>query len=73
MNLLNPSDPGTAKALVPGRYAVVVTSSAKQVWRVPNELQPALLDAGAFLATMTTDPMTAKLLQSQQVAINIAP
>jgi hypothetical protein len=73
VNLLNPSDPGTAKALVPGRYAVVVTSSAKQVWRVPNELQPALLDAGAFLATMTTDPMTAKLLQSQQVAINIAP
>jgi hypothetical protein len=70
VNLLNPSDPGTAKPLVPGRYAVVVTSLAKQVWRVPNELQPALLDAGAFLAT---DPAVKPLLQSQQVAVNIAP
>jgi hypothetical protein len=56
--------------LVPGRYAVVVTSLAKQVWRVPNELQPALLDAGA--AAVTAAP-TKALLQTQGVAVQISP
>jgi hypothetical protein len=70
VNLLDPSQTPTPIALVPGRYAVVVTSLAKQVWRVPNELQAALLDPAALLAT----PAPAKtLLQSQQVAVNVAP
>src|SRR5213075_2475000 len=37
VNLLDPTAPPTPGALVAGRYAVVVTSLAKQVWRVPNE------------------------------------
>ena len=70
VDLLNPAATPTPGALVPGRYAVVVSSLAKQVWRVPNELQPALIDAGAYAAT----PADVKvLLQSQQVAVNIAP
>ena len=70
VDLLNPAVVPTLVALVPGRYAVVVGSLAKQVWRVPNELQPALIDAGAYAAT----PADVKLvLQSQQVAVNIAP
>ena len=56
--------------LLPGRYSILVTSIAKQVWRVPNELQPSLLDAAALLVT----PATVKtLLQSQQAAVNISP
>ncbi len=56
--------------LLPGRYAVMVTSIAKQVWRLPNELQPSLLDAAALLVT----PAAVKtLLQSQQAAVNLAP
>ena len=70
VNLLDPSDPPAAIALVPGRYAVVVTSSARQVWRVPNELQPALLDPAALLATPAA---TKSLLQTQQVAVNVSP
>ncbi|HZR11376.1 MAG TPA: hypothetical protein VFA79_22520, partial [Myxococcales bacterium] len=70
VNLLDPSDPPVAIALVPGRYAVVVTSIAKQVWRVPNELQPALLDPAALLATPAA---TKSLLQTQQVAVNVSP
>jgi hypothetical protein len=70
VNLLDPNQPPAPVALVPGRYAVVVTSLAKQVWRVPNELQPALLDAGA--AAVTAAP-TKALLQTQGVAVQISP
>ena len=72
VDLLNPppATTPTPVALVPGRYALVVTSLAKQVWRVPNELQPALIDPGAYAAT----PADVKLLlQTQQVAVNIVP
>ncbi|HET7787373.1 MAG TPA: hypothetical protein VFL36_15495 [Myxococcales bacterium] len=69
-NLLNPNEPLTPVPLVPGRYSVVVTSLARQVWRVPNELQPALLDAGAAQATPTG---TKSLLQTQGVAVQISP
>jgi uncharacterized protein (DUF2141 family) len=70
VNLLNRSEPATPIALVAGRYAVVVTSLARQVWRVPNELQLALVDAAALLAT---PPATKSLLQTQQVAVNVSP
>jgi len=70
VNLLDPSVPPVAVPLEAGRYAVVITSIAKQVWRIPNELQPALLDAGALLAT--PEP-TRSLLQTQQVALNLMP
>jgi hypothetical protein len=70
VDLLNPAAAPTPAALVPGRYAVVVTSLAKQVWRLPNELQPALIDPGAYAAT-PADVKT--VLQTQQVAVNIAP
>jgi len=70
VDLLNPAVTPTPVALVPGRYALAVSSLAKQVWRVPNELQPLLIDPAAFAAT----PADVKLLlQSQQVAVNIAP
>jgi len=70
VNLLNPSDPATPVPLVSGRYAVLATSLAKQVWRVPNELQWGLVDAGAALVTPAG---TKALLQSQGVAVQIAP
>jgi hypothetical protein len=70
VNLLDPSVPPVPGGLVPGRYAVVVTSLAKQVWRVPNEWQPMLQDPGAY-AVAPSDLKT--LLQSQQAAVNIAP
>ena len=70
VDLLNPNQPPAPVALVPGRYSLVVTSLAKQVWRVPNELQPALLDAGAALATPA---VTKALLQTQGVAVQISP
>jgi hypothetical protein len=70
VNLLNPNEPATPVPLVPGRYSVVVTSLAKQVWRVPNELQPALLDAGAAQVTPTA---TKSLLQTQGIAVQISP
>lgn len=56
--------------LLPGRYAVMVTSLAKQVWRLPNELQPLLADPGAVLATPAA---VEALLQSQQAALNLTP
>jgi uncharacterized protein (DUF2141 family) len=70
LNLADPADPPTSIPLVAGRYAVFVTSLAKQVWRVPNELQPALLDPAALLATPAA---TKSLLQTQQVAVNVSP
>jgi len=70
VSLLDPSVPPVAVPLEAGRYAVVITSIAKQVWRIPNELQPALLDAGALLATPES---TRSLLQTQQVALNLMP
>ena len=70
VDLLNPAAAPTPGALVPGRYAVVVSSLAKQVWRVPNELQPALVDPGAYAATPAE---VRSLLQTQQVAVNLAP
>ncbi|HEY6912198.1 MAG TPA: hypothetical protein VI356_22655 [Myxococcales bacterium] len=73
VNLLNPNEPPTPVALVPGRYAVVVTSLAKQVWRVPNELQPALLDPAAAPAVAAATPSPLPLLQSQGVAVQISP
>ena len=44
VNLLDPSVTPTPTAITAGRYAVLVSSFARQVWRVPNELQPSLLD-----------------------------
>jgi hypothetical protein len=70
VNLLDPNEPPGSTALVAGRYAVVVTSFAKQVWRVPNELQAALLDPAAALVTPAA---TKSLLQTQQVAVNVTP
>src|SRR6267143_1313200 len=70
VSLLDPSVPPVAVPLEAGRYAVVITSIAKQIWRIPNELQPALLDAGALLATPDS---TRFLLQTQQVAVTITP
>jgi hypothetical protein len=71
VDLLNPAVAPVPVALVPGRYALMVaTSVEKQVWRVPNELQPMLMDPGAYAAT----PADVKLLlQSQQVAVQINP
>jgi uncharacterized protein (DUF2141 family) len=70
VSLLNPNVPPVTVPLEAGRYAVVITSIAKQVWRIPNELQPALLDAGALLAT---PGLTRSLLQTQQVAVILMP
>jgi uncharacterized protein (DUF2141 family) len=70
VSLLDPSIPPVAVSPEAGRYAVVITSIAKQIWRIPNELQPALLDAGALLAT--SGP-TRSLLQTQQVSLNLMP
>ncbi|HUJ29475.1 MAG TPA: hypothetical protein VLW85_25820 [Myxococcales bacterium] len=70
VSLLDPSDTGVPGALVPGRYALFAGSLANQVWRVPNELQPALMDPGALAAT----PSGVKsLLQTQAVGVNLAP
>jgi hypothetical protein len=70
LSLTDPSVPRVAVPLEAGRYAVVITSMAKQVWRIPNELQPALLDAGALLATPHP---TRSLLQTQQAAVTLMP
>jgi len=70
VSLVDPRVPPVAVPLEAGRYAVVITSIAKQVWRIPNELQPALLDAGALLAT---PDLTRSLLQTQQVAVILMP
>jgi hypothetical protein len=43
---LQPDGVTFAQIPVPaGRYQIVETASSGQVWRVPNELQPLLLDA----------------------------
>jgi hypothetical protein len=70
VSLLDPSVPPVAVPLEAGRYSVVIRSMAKQVWRIPNELQPALLDVGALLATPGP---TKSLLQTQQVALILMP
>ena len=70
VSLVDPRVPPVAVPLEAGRYAVVITSIAKQIWRIPNELQPALLDAGALLATPGP---TRSLLQTQQVSLNLMP
>jgi uncharacterized protein (DUF2141 family) len=70
VNLLDPNQPPVPIPLVAGRYAVAVTSLAKQVWRIPNELQPALLDPAALLATPAA---TKSMLQTQMVAVNVSP
>jgi hypothetical protein len=70
VNLLDPGDAPAMIPVAPGRYSVVITSQAGQVWRVPNELQPALLDANALLATPSA---TRSLLQTQQVAVKVTP
>ena len=68
--ITNPLTVTVPTSAAPGRYAVMVTSIARQVWRVPNELQPALMDASARDATPTA---AMALLQTQQVAVNIVP
>jgi len=70
VNLLDPRVAPVSVPLVPGRYSLAITSAAKQVWRVPNELQPGLLDPAALLATPAT---TQALLRPQQVAVNVSP
>jgi len=67
---LDPSQPAVPIPLAAGRYAVILTSLAGQVWRLPNELQPALLDGGALLATPSS---LTGLLRTQQVAVNLLP
>ncbi len=48
-----------------GRYGIVLESKSGQVWRIPNELQPALLDPrAAFTAE-------GQLLAAQGVAIHV--
>jgi uncharacterized protein (DUF2141 family) len=70
INLLDPRVSPIAIPLVPGRYALSITSAAGQTWRVPNELQPALLDP----ATLPATPADAQfLLRTQQVAVNVIP
>jgi len=68
VNLMDPSVPPVPIPVVAGRYSVSVTSVVRQVWRVPNELQPALLDPHAV-----TPAATLTLLQTQQVALNVTP
>ena len=68
VNLVDPSVPPVATPITAGRYAVVVTSFARQVWRVPNELQPSLLDPHASVPGATLS-----LLQTQQTAMNVTP
>ena len=70
VNLLDPRVAPVSVPLVPGRYSLAITSAAKQIWRVPNELQPGLLDPAALLATPAT---TQALLRPQQVAVNVSP
>ena len=66
-------DPRVAPIAVPlaaGRYALSVTSAAGQTWRIPNQLQPALLDPAALIAT----PAAAQIvLRTQQAAVNVMP
>ena len=68
VNLQDPSVAPVPTAIIAGRYQVWVTSIAKQVWRVPNELQPSLLDPNAVPPAGTLS-----LLQTQQAALNVTP
>ena len=70
IDLLDPRVAPVAVPLAAGRYALRITSAAGQTWRVPNELQPALLDPAALLATPAAAQM---LLQTQRVAVNVMP
>src|SRR5207253_10875016 len=56
VNLLDPRVAPVSVPLVPGRYSLASTSAAKQVWRVPDELQPGLLDPAALLAPPAATP-----------------
>jgi hypothetical protein len=39
-----PRAPEQLRTVPPGRYAVIVMQSTGQVWRVPNELTPAVAE-----------------------------
>ncbi|HYY52750.1 MAG TPA: hypothetical protein VE755_07755, partial [Myxococcales bacterium] len=70
VDLLDPRVAAVPAPLAAGRYALNVTSAAGQIWRIPNPLQPALLDPAALLVT----PAAAQiLLQTQQAAVNVMP
>ena len=70
VDLLDPRVPPIAVPLAAGRYALSVTSAAGQTWRIPNQLQPALLDPAALIAT----PAAAQIvLRTQQAAVNVMP
>jgi hypothetical protein len=70
VDLLDPRIAPIAVPLAAGRYALSVTSAAGQTWRIPNQLQPALLDPAALLATPAAAQM---VLQTQQAAVNVMP
>ena len=70
VDLLDPRVAPVAVPLAAGRYALSVTSAAGQIWRIPNHLQPALLDPGALIATPAAAQM---LLRTQQAAVNVMP
>ena len=70
VDLLDPRVAPIAVPLAAGRYALSVTSAAGQTWRIPNQLQPALLDPAALIAT----PAAAQIvLRTQQAAVNVMP
>jgi uncharacterized protein (DUF2141 family) len=54
------------KPIPAGRYGVFLESETGQVWRIPNELQPALLDPRSAATT------AGQLLATQGVAIRVA-
>ena len=70
VNLVDASQPANAIPVPPGRYAVFLATPAGQVWRLPNELQPGLLDGAALAATPA---LVGGLLRTQQVAVKLSP
>ena len=62
----NPSGGYTAGPVPQGRYGVVLISATGQVWRLPNELQPALLDATSLLT------QAGAALASQGLSVRVA-
>jgi uncharacterized protein (DUF2141 family) len=70
VNLVDTSQPTSPIPVPPGRYAVFLTTSARQVWRLPNELQPGLLDGAALSATPAR---VGDVLKTQQVAVKLLP